>query len=274
MHHRPKPSPLFYALACVTLALSSWGLFRLFVDYAHMPPALAAVAVGGLDIVAVLCGKQALTVAADGDSSAPWNAALMLFTALGAFAQFAHARLAGDPTVIGITMAAFPVATVLLFEGQLRRSYRLSGRAAGRLAEPRATVDFVTWLFYPKVALAATKLAVLDRGLDSDTALALAERKVELAAQAPAVTRRKMRRSYGELLTGGRLKEIAPVTVEDEPEDVPAGDVRTRGVLSGAVKAAYAVHGDDLDAVLSTVRESVPDAKTDSVRRTLGRLIG
>jgi hypothetical protein len=207
-------SPLFVILAGITLALASFGYFRLFVDFADMPAWLALFAVGGLDIAAVLIGKHALTVAADGDSSAPWNAALLLLTGLGAFAQFSHALLAGQPMTIGIVSAAFPIVTVLLFEGQLRRVYRLNGRLAGRLSGPRATMDLVTWLFFSKMALRATKLAVLDRGLDSDSALTIAERQLTVEQQLASLrpNRRTLRRTYAAELSDGQVVDLTDST--------------------------------------------------------------
>ncbi len=273
--NRVKVSPLFVALALTTLALSSWGLFHLLHDFGDVPPGLAVLAVGGLDVVAVLFGKHALTVAADGDSSAPWNAGLLVYTGLAAFAQFAYAGLAGHPLVLAVVFAAFPCATVLLFEGQLRRAYRLNGRASGRLAPPRATFDLIVWVLYPRQAMRATRFAVLDRGLDSDTALTLAEldikRQAAEAERRPA--RRRIQRSYAHLLEGGELVEA------DTPADTP--DVRTitsgqpggRGALTAAVRTAHARHGDNLPAVLADVRTTLPDAADESVRRLLGRMV-
>lgn len=208
-----KMSPLFLILASITLALASFGYFRLFVDFAAMPAGLAIFAVGGLDIAAVLIGKHALTVATDGDSSAPWNAALLMLTALGAFAQLSHALLAGQPLTVGIVSAAFPVVTVLLFEGQLRRVYRLNGRAAGRLSGPRATVDLVTWLFFPRMAMRATKLAVLDRDLDTDSALTIGERQIAIEQQpiSGRPGRRALRRTYTAELSSGQVVDLTAV---------------------------------------------------------------
>lgn len=304
IHNRPeraKMSPLFLVLAGITLSLASWGYFRLFTDNAGMPHGLALLSVGGLDLAAVLLGKHALTVAEDGDSSAPWNAALLALTALGSYAQFEHARLAGDALAIGIVSAAFPVVTVLLFEGQLRRVYRLNGRAAGRLAGPRATIDLVTWLFFRRIALRATKLGVLDRGLDSDAAMLLAERQLEIAAenadQRPA--RRALRRTYAAELSDGSVIDLAGPDIEpdvrvhlpdngpDKPDnspDVPdngpdesdngpdnVSDVRRRGDLARAVERAVEIVGDDFEPVLAVVRIAYPNVDPDSVRRTLNR---
>jgi hypothetical protein len=267
-------SPLFVMLACITLALASWGYFDLFTRHAGMPPWLAVFAVGGLDLAAVLIGKHALTVAGDGDSSAPWNAALLALTALAAYAQFQHAALNNDATAIGVVSAAFPIVTVALFEGQLRRLYRLNGRATGRLSMPRATVDLVTWVFYRRLALRATRLAVLDRGLDQDTALMLAERQLTLEAEASGrpLERRRMRRTYARELSGGDLDELdihQPPGPDDEDN---GGGLRRRGEIAAAVRTAREDVGDNLPDVLRVVRTRYPDVSEDTVRRTLGRV--
>jgi len=267
--NRARMSPLFLALAGISLLLASWGYFDLFTRHAGMPPGLAVLAVGGLDLAAVLIGKHALTVAQDGDSSLPWNLALIALTALGSFAQFQHAYLNGDAIAVGVVSAAFPVVTVLLFEGQLRRVYRLNGRAAGRLAEPRATVDLITWLFYRRLALRATRLAVLDRGLTQDTALMIAERQLTLEAAADIQPqRRRMRRTYTAELDGSTLEELDVHT----PKADNGGDVRRRGELAAAIRTAREAHGDNLTDVLEDVRTKFPDVQADTVRRTLARL--
>ena len=294
-----RMSPLFLTLAGISLALASWGYFRLFVDFAGMPEWLAAFAVGGLDLAAVLIGKHALDVAEDGDSSAPWNVALIMLVGLGAFAQFSHAMLAGDPLAIGIVSAAFPVVTVLLFEGQLRRLYRLKGRAAGRLAAPRATIDLITWLFFTRLAVRATKLSVLDRGLDAESALAVAEaqlRTEDEEAARPKV-RRTMRRTYAKELGSGQFVEIesgqqtdrrihrppspddnggrsADQTDESADEQELPADIRRRGDLAKAVDDALRIAGNDPEKVIEIVRFKYPDVLADNVRRTLARRVG
>jgi hypothetical protein len=285
---------MFIALALITLALASWGLYRLFVDFAHMPGGLAIFVVCGLDLAAVLCGKHALDVAEDGDSSAPWNAALLALVGLAAYAQFARARLADEPAVIGIVSAAFPVVTVLLFEGQLRRVYRLNGRASGRLSMPRATVDLVTWLFFTKLALRATKLAVLDRGLDTDSALTIGEQQlaIEQAAADMPRTRRVLRRTYAAELGSGAVVEDRPFVHQPprpdtdpdngggRPDEAPdngadnelsVSDVRQRGDLARAVDDARTIVGDDPERIVKIVRLKYPDAVTETILRTIRR---
>ena len=274
---RQRLSPLFLLLAGVTLALSSWGLFTL-AQLGGMPSGLALLAVGGLDVAAVLFGQHALTVAADGDSSLPWNLGLLALTGLGAYAQLAVHLLRGDPLAVGLVSMAFPVVTVALFEGQLRRRYRLQGRAAGRVAEPRATVDLITWVFYRSLALRATRLAVLDRGLDQDTALMIAERQLalEAAADARPAGRRRMRRTYAAELADGTVEalDVPSERLDVQPEDDPeGGSLRQRGEVAAAVRASRERVGDNLPDVLADVHRLYPDVPADTVRRTLTRLL-
>jgi hypothetical protein len=242
--HRARVGPAFVALACITLTLASWGYYELLTGYAGMPSGLAIFAVAGLDVAAIALGKHALTVAADGDSSAVWNLGLLGLVGVGAWAQFEHARLAGDALVIGVVSAVFPIVTVALFEGQLRRVYRLRGRRAGRVAEPRATQDLITWLLYPGLAYRATKIGVLDRGLSPDDALAVAQGQRALeaaAAEAPAPRRRGLTRTYAAEMAAGledrgsRADDGAPVPVTrvhvppvpDSPDGDPGKGDRT-----------------------------------------------
>lgn len=276
---RERLSPAFVALATITLALSSWGLFTL-ARFGGMPAPLAVLTVAGLDLAAVGFGKHALTVAQDGDSSLPWNAGLVLLTGLGAYAQLSVHLIRGDALAFGLVSMAFPVVTVALFEGQLRRRFRLQGRRTGRVPEPRATVDLMTWIFYRQLALRATKIAVLDRGLDPDTAVMIAEAQLtreQEEADTPARPRR-MRRTYATELAGGSLEDTLHVpAVRVEPDvrtdnpDKPT-DVRARGGIAAAVRRAHEELGNDLDSVYSVVAAVFPGVNRDTVRVTLSRL--
>ena len=108
---KAKISPFLATLAIIMLALSSWGLFRLAVDFAHTPTGLAALAVAGFDLFAIACEKHALDLADDGDSPAPWYALLFVVACLAAVMQFGHAILAGWPALLGVMFAVFPLAT-------------------------------------------------------------------------------------------------------------------------------------------------------------------
>jgi hypothetical protein len=282
---RERLSPLFLVLAGVTLSLASWGLYGLFtLPSVQMPSPLALLVVGGLDVAAVAFGKHALTVTEDGDSGLPWNLALVALTGLGAYAQLAHAVLAGYPLAVGLVTMAFPIVTVALFEGQLRRRFRLQGRRTGRVAEPRASVDMMMWIFYRRLALRATKIAVLDRGLDPDTAVMIAERQLalEAAEEDKPVRSRRMRRTYAAELAGGELVDTlhVPSTRTSDP-DVPdvlpdkadeVANVRQRGEIAAAVRNAHGELGPDLDKVYDVVSAAYPGVSRDTVRVTLARL--
>lgn len=273
-----KVSPYMIVMAAITAALSTWGLYGLATNFAHMPGLLAVLAVVGFDVFAIACGKQALDVARDGDSSAPWNALLVLFAVLAAVMQYGHAILAGWPPLVGVMMAAFPIATVALFEGTLRRAYRLNGRRTGNVAMPRATFDVMTWLLYPRLAFQAMRMSVLDRGLNADTALVLAEKVIALArAEAAQPPRRIMSRSYAHLTGDGDVIEAQAVRLDTaaDTEDAVSGQsteaVRMSGSVSAAVRDAVTVHGQDYEAVRAAVRVLVPGAKDDAIRKAFAR---
>src|SRR5438477_643047 len=133
------------ALGCITLVLSGWGIYGLVTRYGGMPPVLAVLAIAGLDLFALSAGKHAVDLARDGDSPALWNAITFLVGLVSAAAQYAHIVLSGSPAIVGLVCAMFPIATILLFEGTLRRAARLSGRTTGRVAPPRATFEFLQW---------------------------------------------------------------------------------------------------------------------------------
>lgn len=308
---RPKVGPAFIALACITLALASWGYYDLLAVRGGVPPLLAVFAVAGLDVAAIALGKHALNVAADGDSAALWNLGLLALVGVGAWAQYERARLDGDALVIGVVSAVFPIVTVALFEGQLRRVYRLRGRRAGRVSEPRATQDLVTWLLYPGLAFRATKIGVLDRGLGPDDALAVAQGQraiAEAAAEAPVPRRRGLTRTYAAELEAAGLVDPdasrdvparAPLRVpasrvhvppapdsapddDDDPDDDDLDSDPSRfdtgpGLrpvptsMAGAVRAAMGRHGSDVTRVLADVQRLYPQAERDTVRRQVNR---
>lgn len=283
---RRNYSPLFYLLSAATLAISAWGLYGLLHDSLGMPAALALLGVCGLDVAAVLFGQHALTVAEDGDSPAPWYALLLLFGGVAMYAQFGHGRLQDWPVVGCIVMPAITAAELLLFLGQLRRKYRLRGRAAGRIEPPRSSYPLVKWIFYPGATLAATKLAVRYPGESPADLWELASKRREVAEQAaPKAIERRYRPSYAELVADGSVTEIAsgtrPETSGDRPEasgeiatvsgerpDVPAEPIRT-GSVRAAVQDGYRRHGDSFEDVRADVLRVVPDARDDSIRRYL-----
>ena len=278
---RAKFSWPMVILASITLVLSSWGLFELAHVYGQMPAALAIVAVAGFDLTAVAAGNHALTVADDGDSSGPWNLLVIAAAFTSAVLQFMHTHLAGQPWPVGVLMAAFPVATVALFEGTVRRVHRLNGRRTGRIAKPRATFELIQWLIYPAVTFWAFRRSIADRSLGSDAAFMLAIQArtpaEETAEEAPD-TRRRFEWDYSDR-TGGQIREVtggSPADAPDAPADAPESaeptpDARPLTVL---VRESLQVTNGDRDAATARVLELRPDAKLDTIRRTIAKESG
>jgi hypothetical protein len=258
-------------LATITLVLSSWGLFELAHVYGSMPAALALVAVAGFDLTAIAAGNHAMKVAEDGDSGGPWALVVVGAAVLSATLQFMHTRLAGQSWAVGVMMAAFPIATVLLFEGTLRRAHRLNGRLTGRVARPRATFELLQWIVYPKATFWAFRTSIADRSLGGNAAFVLG---IEATTPRPIVVqddtdnRRQFERDY---LTG-QVRELSGSSPADGPES--AGSAPDTRPLIALVRESLQVRGADLEAVRADVLAIRPDADKDSIRRTFGKLSG
>lgn len=269
--------PMF-TLATITLVLSSYGLFELAHNYAQAPWLLSVLAVAGFDLTAMAAGRQALLVARDGDSAAPWMLLLTLAACLSAVLQYAHNALEGRPWATGVMFAMFPLATVLLFEGTLRRTHRLSGRRTGRIAHPRATFELLQWIFYPKATLWAFRRAIADRSLGGQAAFMLgiqATTVVQVETDETADERRKFEWTYTNP-DGGQIREIQPDRPADRPADAPesAGPAPDTRPLTELVQESLQVRGADLEAVKADVLKLRPTANPDSIRRTFGKLSG
>jgi hypothetical protein len=295
MTTKGKTNPVLIALTVFTIAMSSWGLFRLLVEYADAPPTLALIGVACADLVAVGFGWHALKVSEDGDSSGFWNVAMLAVTMLAAFIQFSHAQLEGWPIALGLFFGGLPIFTVLLFEGQLRRRAKIVGRETGRVAPPRATFEPIMWLLYLREVRLATRIAARDRSLGPDQALQIAEgmlahREAKLRAEQirpPAIRDYTAEIAWSQPvreLPPGHSVATAPDSVATAPDTAPVG-AEVRGAfeelrdyaehkppVAPIVRAAVEKVGADLDAVLSEVRVIRPDVERETVRRTLARI--
>lgn len=278
-NHKAKFSWPMVILAGITLVLSSFGLYGLAHDYGNTPVPLAVLAVAGFDLTALAAGYHALRVAKDGDSPGPWNALLVAAAGVSAVLQYVHTQLAGDPWAVGVMFAAFPIVTVALFEGTLRRAHRLNGRRTGRVAQPRASFELLLWLTYPRLTAKAFRKGVFDRQLSADAALKLAMLEMtepELEEYTPAPLRRV------ELDYSGTLSGRAAITsgIQADTPDVPeesAGSVPDLRSITALVRESLQVRGADKDgkaAVFEDVLKAKPAANPGTVRRTIDRESG
>lgn len=262
---KAKFSKPMIALAIATLILSSYGLFELAHVYGAMPAPFALLAVAGFDLTAIAAGNHALTVARDGDSAGPWGLIVVLAAGLSAVLQFAHTQLAGQHWSIGVMMAAFPIATVTLFEGTLRRAHRLNGRLTGQVAQPRATFELMQWLVYPKATFWAFRRSVADRSIGGQSAFILG---IEATTTVEPVyvpqTRRMLEVDY---VNGGGIREISGSDTGETPDSTdPVPDNRK---LTEVVRDLLPENDYDRDATAAAVKAVRPDAKPDTIRRTI-----
>jgi hypothetical protein len=276
MNRKNKSSWPMISLGIITLILSSYGLFELAHIFGKMPAALAVLAVAGFDVFAIASGVMAFRVAKDGDSPALWNSAVVLAAFLSAGLQYVRTQLGHQPVAVGVMMGFFPLATVALFEGTLRRSFRLSGRRSGRVAPPRASFELLQWLLFRRATWEAFRDGVRDRTLSADAAFKLALIRLETTVEPEWVPdqRREIEIDYTADLRGKAAITSGsaggyPEDTAESPESV--ADSRPVSVL---VREFLQVRGADDDgkaAVLADVLAAKPGANPDTVRRTITR---
>ena len=272
-----KPSGAMLALAAITLVLSAYGLYGLMVDFAAAPWFLALLAIAGLDLTALAAGKHAIDLARDGDSPAVWNLVVIGVALVSAAAQWAHQTLAGAPWIVGLVFAMFPLATVLLFEGTLRRAARLSGRVTGRVAPTRATFELLQWIVYPKATWQAFRISIADRSLGADGAFKVGLLVTAPRPERPAEQRRGVTIDYAQALGLGSALAITGGQPADSPDMTggqPAGAGGAPVSLASLVRAAMtddAGNVRELADVTADVRRSRPDASAETVRRAYQR---
>lgn len=277
---KKKSSWPMIALGFITLILSAYGMFELAHIFGKMPAPLAVVAVAGFDVFAIACGVMAFRVAKDGDSPAIWNFAVVVAALLTAGLQYVRTQLGGQPIAVGIMMAFFPIATVILFEGTLRRAFRISGRRSGRVAPPRASFEILQWLLFRRLTWEAFRDGVLDRTLSADAAfkLALIRQQALDAVEVEIVDdRRGIEIDYTADL-GGRAA-ITSGSSGGHPADSAESTVSppdTRPVAS-LVREFLQVRGADESgkaAVVADVLAANPAAKEETIRREIRKQSG
>lgn len=276
MNRKNKSSWPMISLGIITLILSSYGLFELAHIFGKMPGELAVLAVGGFDVFAIACGVMAFRVAKDGDSPALWNFAVVVAALLSAGLQYVRTQLGGQPVAVGVMMAFFPLATVALFEGTLRRSFRLSGRRSGRVAPPRASFELLQWVLFRRITWEAFRAGVLDRRLSADAAFKLATIRYQTVddGEWEDDKRTEIENDYSADLSGrGQITSgSAGGHPADAPESAePVEDVRP---VAAIVKETLQVTGVDKAGqaeAFDRVMAAKPSAKEATVRRTIGR---
>jgi hypothetical protein len=73
--------------------------------------------------------------------------------------QFAAAIQEGKGVLFGFVMAMAPITAITLWVIEMRRFFRLRGRAAGTVAQPAATIEPALWLRFFRQAMVAKKFA-------------------------------------------------------------------------------------------------------------------
>src|SRR4051794_17970395 len=168
-----KLNPIMLVLGSLAAVVGGWGLFTMMTRIGGAPPFIGIITIAILELFAVGLAIHAVKVARDGDSPFPFNLGITLIAIVAAAVQFAAAIEEGKGVPFGTVMAMAPIAAITLWVVEVRRMFRLQGRAAGTVAQPAATIEPGLWLRFFKQAWTAKKFALIDRSLGADDAMKL-----------------------------------------------------------------------------------------------------
>jgi hypothetical protein len=166
-------NPVLLALGTLAGAVGGWGLYTMMTEIGHAPGLIGVISIAILELFAVGLGVHAVKVARDGDSPFAFNLAITLIAGFAAVVQLVAAVIEGRGVLFGLVMAMAPVAAITLWVVEMRRYFRLRGRAAGTVAPPASTIEPAMWLRFPRQAWTAKKFALIDRTLGADDAMKL-----------------------------------------------------------------------------------------------------
>lgn len=215
-----RPNLFMFVLGALAVVVSAWGLYSALTA-AGAPGLIAVLAIAGFELFALGLGVHAVKVAQDGDSPAPFTAGLILIAIAGAFVQFSSALAEGKGWTVGVILAMMPIAAITLWAAELRRHFRLRGRAAGIVAAPAATFEPALWLFFRRATLAAKRMAWIDRTLGANDAFLLGMKetaprpKVEAPAYVPPA---RVARNI-------RAEDVVPALAQREAEQLSTATV-------------------------------------------------
>lgn len=223
----PRPNAVLMILGTIAAIVGGWGLFVMMTTVGGAPVFIGVMAVGLFELFAIGLGIHSIKVAQDGDSPAPFNIAIVAVALIAAVVQYTAALMEGKGHLFGVVMAMAPIAAITLWVIELRRYFRIRGRAVGTVAAPAATIELSMWLRFPKESFTAKRFALLDRTLGADDAVKLGilhapkTKRWEAPARVPRGLR--MEDVLPELADLPERPAVAGTLVEDQdPEPQPA----------------------------------------------------
>src|SRR4051794_34633429 len=235
-----KLNPIMLVLGSLAAIVGGWGLFTMMTKIGGAPPFIGVITIAILELFAVGLAIHAVKVARDGDSPFPFNLGITLIAIVAAVVQFAAAVEEGKGVLFGTVMAMAPIAAITLWVVEVRRMFRLQGRAAGTVARPAATIEPTLWLRFFKQAWTAKKFALIDRSLGADDAMKLGI--LHTQPKPPKAVLAPVRRDRG-IAVEDVLPQLRSLTATSTPTDDPSTssgtehpsfDPPTTGPLNGA----------------------------------------
>jgi hypothetical protein len=259
MSRHTKANRKVMAVGAAFLVPPAFIVFQGLQNLAAMPMPVAFFAIAGLaalSVTLIFLGLQNLEA---GDA----RDAMIQFTAAGVImlsefaAQWWFAITEGHALVTALVLSVLSVGGAFVIEAEIMRVWKANARRDGLLSLPRAQVPSEVAREFPIVGNIARRLAIRYPNATQSSILAEAFAEADrMTAEAPVQIRADVR----------DLRGSRPAIESGSPAEIEAP--RT---VSALVKEGIEEHGADADAIAAHVLRARPDAKPDTIRKTISR---
>ncbi|MDY7101580.1 MAG: DUF2637 domain-containing protein [Actinomycetota bacterium] len=293
---RAAIAALLAVVVAAPIVISFASLTAYAVDDLGLGPRTAWALPVALDAAAMVMVALRWDATARGDSAAGPTALFWALVAGSAAANARHGAAVSDDAVV--VLAAMPLVAALVLDVVLRHVRRDVLRSMGAVEDPIARFRLARWLVDRRGTWAAWRTSVLEGETSARRAIDLSrdgERTVPVPGgvvtvpdTAPDSLDDEIRTRFNGLHWDTNLAAAPSVSTSNgQRTPGPDTDTRTRpapparpdtgqwDTLSAAVDAAIAAGHDTPDTAVAWLADNgMPDAKRDSVRRTLRRKTG
>lgn len=269
MSDKTKVNRLILGTGAAFLLPPAWIVFEGLQNLAAFPLPVALFAIGGLAALAIsliFLGLQNLEAGDVKDSRLQFIGAALIMTSEFA-AQWWFAITEHHALVTALVLSLLSVGGAVVIESEIMRVWKANARRDGLMSLPRAQVPNEVAREFPEVGTAAKRLAIRYPNATQASILAMAFEELDRRAAEPAPV--QVRVDVREIIAGpsgqSAGQSAGVPAIESGPAPAPA-------TLTELVKASMQVNGADAESVIADVLTAKPDAKPDTIRRTVRKL--
>lgn len=153
----------FGIVLVTSLSISWWSMFTMAMDEFGMPAILAGAVSLAFDGAALFVALLASEYSKTFDSGFVPRLTTMIFVALSAYLNWAHAELLSLPLVGQIFLATPSIVSGILFELYLRFIHRTEMRANGLVPKRMPVFGKLSWMMFPGKTLKGFRSVIFFR---------------------------------------------------------------------------------------------------------------